>query len=269
MATWNFLVDMGFQEQLATPVNQAPYQNTVDSAVRPVWNLPQKAEQEIDLAKFGLQNQQEYELMVSVKEQWGTAEDFRFILEKEREKQKVAFKESISEPWVVTEALDIAKPVVEAPGRVVWAGISQLPSIVSNVWGFFIGKPIDFLLEKVWVDAPSLEEQFKKDGLETKEKFQEVLGIDPDDFTTDVWEFWAEIGSLFVPGGQAGLTAKFPQLSSKIAWLWSVIEKLSTKAPRTFNVLRSALTWAKEVGKFEVVSEWEVTPELKAAPPPS
>jgi len=151
--------------------------------------------------------------------------------------------------------------IVETPWKLTWAAISQLPEIASNLGGFFIGKPVDALLEKAWIDFPSLEEQFKKDWIDTKEQFQEVLWVDPEDFTTTIWEFWTEVGFLFVPGWQAKLAAKFPQAADKIRKLSTAIDKLWQKAPKVFNTLKTGLTSWTQFAKFGIVSEWETSPE--------
>ncbi len=158
------------------------------------------------------------------------------------------------EPWVFKE-------IVEAPWRLVWAGIAKAPEIVWDVAGFLLWKPVDFLVEKAWFDKPSLEEQFKKDWLESKATLQEILWVDPDDFTTTAWELGAEFGSLFLPWGQTKLVAKFPALTDKIKTIWTAIEKFWEKSPNVYKVFKSALTWAKEAGKFEIVSEWELEEE--------
>lgn len=163
------------------------------------------------------------------------------------------------EPGFLDESLQRLKdePILSTVG----AAAAQVPDIISNIWGFFIWKPVDAILEKAWVDAPSLEAQFKADWIETKEQFQDVFWVDPEDFTTGLWEFWAEAWAFFVPWGQAKLAAKFPQAVEKIGKLWAAIEKVwaTHLAPAIFNTLKSAFTWAKWVAQFEVVSEWEVT----------
>jgi hypothetical protein len=86
MATWNFLVDIWLQEQVTTEApawtfaNQAPYLQDIENTLQPTLNVPEIAEQEIDLASFGLHNMEEYQMMVDIKEQWGSEEDFNEIL---------------------------------------------------------------------------------------------------------------------------------------------------------------------------------------------
>lgn len=162
--------------------------------------------------------------------------------------------------WDIKKGWNILQKLSWWVDNLVWWATSQVPKLVWNVWWFFIWKPVDFLLEKAWVDAPSLEKQFKQDWIETKQDFQKFFGTDPESFATEVWEFWTEIWSLFIPWWQAKLISKFPAAADKIRKLSTIIEKASTKAPKTVNLLKSALTWAKEVGKFEAITEWDITP---------
>ncbi len=269
MSKWNFSVDLWFEQVdvfwESTMTSDASYLQDIQNVVQPTSNIPEKVDQEIDLASFGLHNMEEYQLMVDIKEDWGSLQDFNEILTQLRsDKQVKSEVETEKDSWFLSAAWDVAETVIdvaEAPWRIAWAAIAQAPAMVWNIWGFFLWKPVDFLLKSVGLDVNSLEEQFKKDWIESKEKLQEVLWVDPEDFTTKMWEFWAEVWSLFIPWGQAKLAAKFPQAISKIASLGSSITKLWEKAPRTFNTLKNALVWAKEFWKFEIVSEWEVTPE--------
>lgn len=123
--------------------------------------------------------------------------------------------------------------------NIIWWATSQLPNIVSNIGWFFIGKPVDYLLEKAWINAPSLEEQLKKDWLESKQAFQQKLWVNPDDFTTQIWEFGWEVWSLFIPWWQSKLISKFPQAADKIKKLSTTLNTLSTKAPKTYALLKS------------------------------
>jgi len=253
MPTWNYLTDVLWKEVVPAQWGQAAYLADIQNVIQPTVNIPKTAEQEIDLASFGLQNMEEYQLMVDVKEQWWSSTDFREILEQTRWQKENIVKEKLADSWLSWFNQWVS--------NVIWWAVSQLPEIVGNVWWFFIGKPIDFLLEKAWVDAPSLEEQFKQDWIEWKKSFQKVLWVDPEAFTTDIWEFWAEIWTLFIPWWQAKLVSKFPQASAKIAKLWETLTTIWEKAPRTFNLLKSALTWASEFAKFDIVTKWDVTKE--------
>ena len=208
---------------------------------------------------------------------WLNKEQLRVAFEKGKSQWRFDLKtEEVAETpeWVTAQAvtppedawiLGKAKDIAEIPWRIAWAWLAQVPKILSNIGWFFIWKPIDALLKKVWVDESSLEEAFKKDWIRNKENFQEKLWIDSESFTTTLWEFGAEVGSLLTPWWQTNLIAKFPQAVDKIKKIWTVLEKVAEKAPWTFNVLKSALTWAKEFGKFWIVSEWELSKEWVVA----
>jgi len=94
MATWNFAVDLGIEQEdvfWATTDMSSPasYLQDIQNVVQPTSNIPEKAEQEIDLASFGLHNMEEYQLMVNIKEDWGTEQDFNEILEQVRADKQV------------------------------------------------------------------------------------------------------------------------------------------------------------------------------------
>ena len=149
-----------------------------------------------------------------------------------------------------------------------WA-ISNLPEAAWNTWAFFIGKPVDFWLDKLGFDLPSLEEQFKADWIETKENFQQFFWTDPDSLMTSVWEFWSNVGLLFTPWGQTKLISSFPNSADKIKKLWSTLDNMAQKSPKAYKKIKDVLSsrWAKlawqgakETAKFDIVSEWEISP---------
>jgi len=270
MATWNYLVDIWIQEQTATQAKwEAPYFLDINNLTAPKINTSDTPEYE----KWGLQNQEELDLMKYVKETWWTAEDFTFVLEDFRTKTEPDFTnvlETPKEEW----ALATFWWWVE---NIVWWAISQAPSILKNVAWFATDVadfmlPLDNILEVVtWAEKWTtlfdlwwLADQFRADWIESKEQLQSVLWTDPEAFTTKIWEFWAEVLSLFIPWWQAGLATKFPKLAESIPVLTKWLTNLELKAPKVFNTLKntlqSSLKWAEDLWKFEIVSEWEVTP---------
>lgn len=269
--TWNFLIDSGLQEQIATPVSW--YKSILPDSNKKIQELTKVEESPSDQNirtkdKFfedmstvqereWVSDEEALELVQNYyKEKWYTIEWIDF--EETQEIEEPIIKE---EEWLISKWL---QEVGQIQSNILWGAISKLPEITSNLGGFFIGKPIDTLIEKAWFDVNSLEEQFKKDWINTKQDFQEFFWTNPEDFTTSVSEFWTEVWTLFVPWGQAKLIQKFPQAADKIRKLWTVVWKAAEKAPQTFNLLKSALIWAWEVGKFEILTEWDVTKEWLA-----
>ncbi len=158
-------------------------------------------------------------------------------------------------PEVIEETFDIQEaPVVRQAEDVVWGAVANIPSMIGNTFGFLADVVTPEKFEWLW-------DVFREQWIQDKAALQEILWVDPDSFSTKAWEFGSEIGSLFIPWGQSKLISKFPWAADKIADLRKAVDTLWQKSPKIFNALKSAATWAKDVGKFEVVSEWEVTPE--------
>lgn len=252
MATWNFLVDAGLQEQRFTPMNKftpAPY-------LQDMKNITKKApvkKQEPEYKKWGLESQEEFDLMKAVKTQWGSAEDFTFVLEDFRAKYetgKVQPVESLQEDNQILES------TVQWGENFIWGAVSNVPNIIWNTFGFLADVVTPKEYEGLW-------DFFRESWVRDKESLQEVLWVDPDAFTTKVWEFGSEIATLFIPWGQAKLAAKFPQATDKIADIAKAVDNLWENSPKVYNaikwIVQSSTKWATEVGKFEAVSEWEVT----------
>jgi len=89
MQTWNYLVDIWFQkEETAVPTNwTAPYLSDITNITQPKVDPSKSPEYE----KWGLQNQEEFDLMKYVKDTWWSSDDFTFILEDFRSKTKPDF----------------------------------------------------------------------------------------------------------------------------------------------------------------------------------
>lgn len=148
------------------------------------------------------------------------------------------------------------KWVKEWTENIIWWAIWQAPKIAWEVGGFLIWKPIDFALSKFWVNVPSLEAEFKKQGITNKKQLQDIIWVDEKAFTTQLWEYWAEVGTLFTPTWWAKVWAKITEKApALVKWL----KNLSIKAPWIYNTLKAWLVWAKEWAKVWVVSSWDVT----------
>jgi len=149
MATWNFLVDIWLQEEVATQApawtfsNQAPYLQDIQNIVQPTINVPEIAEQEIDLASLGLQNMEEFQMMVEIKEQWWSSDDFRDILSQVRSDKVESVK--IEEPtdiewfdiWVtawqaISETAKWFKFQSEVDDNIVESGLKFLGNLPAN-----------------------------------------------------------------------------------------------------------------------------------------
>ncbi len=190
-------------------------------------------------------------------------------------------------PWFIERWVEAIRtdPIISTAA----AAAAKVPEVIWNIAWFAADvsdflNPLDNIIEAVtwaeeWTtlfDLEWLADQFRADGIDSKEKLQEVLWVDPEAFTTSLWEFWLEVWTLFIPGWQANLATKVPTLASKVPGLVKTLDKLKLVAPRVYNTLKSTLTsikdpeklkllksslvWAKEAAKFEVVSEWEITP---------
>lgn len=248
MATWNFLIDTGIQEQVASMEQPAPYLQEIQNLTKP----REQAESEIDLAGFGLQNMEEYQLMVDVKEQWWSWDDFRELLERSRQQEwpqwdKEQEKEIEEEVWFLETFREWTEDVIGG-------AISSVPSIIWNTFGFLADVITPKEFEWLW-------EHFRESWIKDTKWLQNLLWVNPESFATDVWEFWAEVWSLFIPWWQAKLATKFPQAVDKIQRLWTAINNIWQKAPKLFNVLKSSISGATDLAKFWIVSEWEVKQE--------
>ena len=95
MATWNFLVDFWIKEQNTSEqesetidtIKQAPYLTDVENVS---WATAEPTIPEYE--KWGLNNEEEFDLMEQVKAQWGSADDFTFILNDFRTKSNTVSK---------------------------------------------------------------------------------------------------------------------------------------------------------------------------------
>ena len=136
--------------------------------------------------------------------------------------------------WVVDETL-------------MWA-IASTPKIVWNV-AWWIAEVWWDVVQKIWnlFWASMTEEQSKwlanflrEKWVKWEEWLQEALQVDPDSFFTKTWAFWTEIASMFTP---SWLTRIVPWLA-KAKWIvWWITE------------------WIEAWLKWELVSEWEISPE--------
>lgn len=160
--------------------------------------------------------------------------------------------------WAYNVALWTGEKIQE----LTWGAVAQTPEILWNVAGFAIGKPVDTLLEKLEIEAPSLEEQFQTDADKAKKKILELWTFTWEEtWFTKTWWFWAEIGAFFIPWWQAKLVSKFPQSADKIIKIAEKLDNIAQKTPKVYNVLKSAATGAWLWLKWEIITEWEATSE--------
>ena len=181
-------------------------------------------------------------------------------------------KESKSKIWKIYDWLWIWIK------NIVWGAVTQVPSAIKNIawgaigiadkltewaqWRNLARTWIDKLFTATWRDPSKLPENLLKDlsqsiiddWVDTKEKLQEALWVDPDAFMTKAGEFITNVwGTMAIPLWSATKAPKIVQTG---------LANLQTKAPKLYNILTSstlssAWRWAVEAGKFGVVSEWE------------
>ena len=98
MATGNFLIDTWLQEQVSTQAWftwEAPYLQEVQN----ITQEPSVSEEQPEFEIWGLQSQEELDLMKYVKETWWTAEDFTEVLEDFRGKTRPELPEQVQVQW--------------------------------------------------------------------------------------------------------------------------------------------------------------------------
>lgn len=165
--------------------------------------------------------------------------------------------EEPEEPGILSAVWEWLTSFKEWTEDVIGWAIANVPNILWNTFGFVADVLTPEQFEWLW-------DVLREWGIKDQTQLQEMLWVDSDSFATWAWELWTEIWALFIPGGQAKLAAKFPQAAEKINVVTQWFNNLAKNSPKLFNTLKSALTGAKDVAKFEVVSEWEVTPEWLA-----
>ena len=84
--TWNFLVDYGIQEQMATPAENFIPAPSFMKDVENLW-ASQIKEEEPEYIKAGLESQEEYNIAIGMKEDWFTHKEFTEVLEQYRGRQ--------------------------------------------------------------------------------------------------------------------------------------------------------------------------------------
>lgn len=144
--------------------------------------------------------------------------------------------------------------------------VSSAPSIVGNTFGF----AADVLTPKEW---EWLWDYFREKWASEKQGILDMLWADEEDYTTKAGGLGWEVASLFIPWGQTKLISKYPQAAEKIKKLWVVADDIVTRFPKiaekiqkvvSSKLTQSAIKWATETGKFEVVSEGELSPTTLA-----
>ena len=201
---------------------------------------------------------------------WEVQEKRESLAEKSlREAWEFTAEPVIEEVEKTTTIWDTINNIKESPLKSAWEFLTWTEKITSDVIGWGISNIPNIIWNTFWfladVITPKkfewLWDAFRESWIRQQSDLQELLGTDPESFATSAWELWTDIWTLFIPWGQAKLVTKFPQAAEKITKLGTAVNNLGQKSPKIFNALKSSLTWAKEVGKFEAVTEWEVTPE--------
>jgi len=169
--------------------------------------------------------------------------------------------------WAKKKSVNAAAAFKSWMDNLVGGAVSQIPAaawntawFLSDVWEKIT--PFNNSDGETWDKLRALWQAWK-------DAIQDFWQIDEESFATKTWEFWANVGLLFVPGGQSKLLASFPWSAEKIGKLWSALDDLAKKSPKVYEKLKSiasakstklAWQWAKETAKFEVFSEWEISP---------
>ena len=147
--------------------------------------------------------------------------------------------------------------IADVPWKFLFDMGITVPANIPNIWLNILWFAADVLTPK---ESEWLWDTLRELWTTTRENIQEFFWVDPESFWAKTWEFWSELATFFIPWWQSKLITKFPQASNKIRQIGQTIDKIWQKAPRLFNVLKSAAKWAAWVWAFEVVSEWEITP---------
>lgn len=146
--------------------------------------------------------------------------------------------------WVVSEVPWVLRDFVWFMTKVWWVPLAKW---LSAVW-----------LNKTWRTWTEAWNYIQGLWEEATKEIQNALWVDPEAFATQIWQFWTQIWSLFTGWWEAKIAEKFTEKAPQLVkWL----ENLATNYPKMYNTIKSALTWWKEMAKFDVVSEWEIKPE--------
>lgn len=237
----NFLVDIWLdaeEPKTSQMTKQPSYMDVINEVTTPTVNIPKRAEQEIDLASFGLQNMQEFNLMNQVKDQWGSADDFREVLEETRQQEKQTFNQTFSQEEEdnlsgfdigvktgkgLREVAEPFKFQSNVDDGVIESGAKFLANLPANTvqlgWDLIsiLSDPIGTAQSVGTLATAAIETGLNKAFLAEGEEF----------FTTDevrqVSEtVWAELSKLWEPGRIKELLVENPTdvLLTVTGWLW-------------------------------------------------
>lgn len=185
-----------------------------------------------------------------------------------------AFAQNIKpDGWYLEWTKRTLSSIEEWVWNVVWGVITNIPSMVANIGAFAVDvadffDPIDNIIEKVTGEKSKFDiwdfaDHLQQDWLDTKNKLRSALWVDPDAMATSIWELGSEIATFFIPWGQASLATKFskvPETIKKVKLVWKWLENMAKNSPKTYTLLKNAIVWGTEAGKFWIVSEWEISP---------
>lgn len=141
-----------------------------------------------------------------------------------------------------------------------WWAISWAAKWVWNAFGWLawntIGKWVDKIFWLEW--EKSLENMFEKTPWEVWSSMKSMLGVEEWSFLDGVGEFGAELWLLFTPTGAWNLISKYPKASGMIKTLSSKIDDIGKHAPRVYDLLKAATSWAIDMWKFSIIDEGDV-----------
>lgn len=182
------------------------------------------------------------------------------------------------------EGLGFARNVA---GSALW----EVPAIVWNVWKFasdVTTAPLRWLtyaadalipdsvdggnIAKVWDALSSIWDWIQAWWDYLKEWIKDLTWVERWSVGDTVWSVGAQIGSFFVPGGQARavwLVSKWLNLADKSGKALNLATNLATKWKNLYdkvwkvkyiwNLAQNSLKWAADMAKFSVISKWEIT----------
>lgn len=178
-----------------------------------------------------------------------------------KNKNTVAQKEKPSFLWEMTDkTIWLWWDLLWWVKNVVWWAVSEAPTAVWDTLWFFADVLTPKEYEWLW---EALRLWWERD----KAWIQKAFWIDKDNFTTKTWEFWLNIWLMFTPIwkekliAQAGkLWEKAPQAIKYIEEVWKKIEQFAVNFPKAYKNIQSVLAWWWQAAKFDIMTEWEISP---------
>ena len=221
----------------------------------------------------------EKEIVKSIQEQGGTRGDVVSMLNKYRANKREEYvwgSQSIGQqaqalvekplPQFQPQKTDdrtITEKVWQWAINLFWWAVSNIPEQVGNTWQFLYDvlklwnqvTPIwpvlnmaDKKLQSLWLQ--SIWDAFQKAGIKSKEALQDLFWVEEEALWTKIWEFtWDVVATLTpTPAGKVKIAEtvlqKFPKAWKLLEW-----------------VLNQGTKWAIEMWKYDIVSEWDVSPQ--------